>query len=175
MIIRDITIEDVKKGLNWRVVDMGPESMLDWEIVPMGVDEEADEVVYSGMMVYLKDPDAESRKPSSFLSRLFGRKKDLRYMEYPPEYPSGLTPEMIPAVEPMLIVKDVKMQCWDNFEYIEGEWQQMGLKPNPNAPLIHDYIANTLMCDDDYDTCGDDGPIRFIHQRAFKEWVAFMD
>jgi hypothetical protein len=175
MNIRDITIEDVKKGLIWRVVDMEPESMLDWEIVPMGIDEEGEEVVYSGMMVYLKDPDAESQKPLSFIARLFGRKTDLRYMKYPPEYPGELTAEMIPVVELMLIVKDVKMQCLDCFEYIEGGWQQMGLKPNPNAPLIHDYVANPLVCDDYYDACGDDGPIRFINQRAFKEWVAFMD
>ena len=58
------------------------------------------------------------------------------------------------AVEPLLLVKEVSSPEYggDYCEYVDGRWRQLGLVPNPDAPIGTEYIANPHP--DDPSFCG---------------------
>ncbi len=57
-------------------------------------------------------------------------------------YPSG-------AVTPLLQLKEVGYADYggDYCEFVNGEWRQLGLSPNPDAPRGQEYVANPLPID----------------------------
>jgi hypothetical protein len=71
------------------------------------------------------------------------------------------------------MVKLLDAQCWGYLEFKEGQWQQIGIKPNPYPPFSNEFFANPLDEDFWFDTCGDNGPIRKLHKRAFREWIEY--
>jgi hypothetical protein len=52
MRLRDVKIEDVSAGTNWRLKDSRPERMVDWEVEQSSEFGPTDSVVYSGVTVY---------------------------------------------------------------------------------------------------------------------------
>lgn len=77
-------------------------------------------------------------------------------------YPSG-------DVIPVLMLKTVgDAGYWgDSCEFVKGRWQQIGLEPNPNAPLGQEYIANPLASDPSFDA--PDHDYRTWHRNGFLE------
>lgn len=137
MKIRDITIQDIHEGKNWRFV---PPDSDDWLTLPMeewGPIEYATEfhpgdmVVYSGLVVYSDD-----------------------------------------RAKPIVCLKEVQDQDYggDYCEFVGGQWQQIGLKPNPNAELGCEYIANPLAIDPSFDT--PDDAYRKYHRKGFRQYVS---
>ncbi len=47
-------------------------------------------------------------------------------------------------VEPLLLVKEVSSIEYggDYCEYVDRQWRQVGLVPNPDAPIGTEYVAN---------------------------------
>jgi hypothetical protein len=47
-------------------------------------------------------------------------------------------------VEPLLLLKEVSSIEYggDYCEYVDGKWRQVGLEPNPDAPIEIEYFAN---------------------------------
>jgi hypothetical protein len=173
MKIKDINVDDVRAGMNWRVLNpdklLEPDFLMeDLEIEPLGQYIPSDTLVYSGIWVYLKDLG----EPRSDISQPF--KRDECECLFPPEDPKDLEQRMIPVVEPLLMVKEVQESGWDYCEYVEGQWRQVGLKPNPDAPLTNEYFANPVQEDEEFDVCGDDLPLREIHKRGFRNWIEFL-
>jgi hypothetical protein len=81
---------------------------------------------------------------------------------------------MIPIVRPILMIKEIGDSGMDFCEYAAEGWRQMGLQPNPDAPLTHEYIANPLDEDSEFAACGDYSPIRDEHRRGFRKWIRFL-
>jgi hypothetical protein len=81
---------------------------------------------------------------------------------------------MVPVVTPIVMVKEVDDAGWDYCEYLDGAWRQVGLCPNPNAPLLHEYIANPLDEDREFSVCGDRGPIKNQHKIGFQRWCVYL-
>jgi hypothetical protein len=175
MQIKDITLADIQAGKNWRVLN--PNALFDdfpmecLQIEPLGRYTMSDKVVYSGILVYLK---GLGQPRSGLLARLLGRAKTPKQCRYPPDDPKDLTEDMTPVVEPIVMIKEVRSAGWDYCEYVAGTWRQRGLKANPDAPLLHEYIANPLDEDPEFSACGDNGPIRDEHKIGFQRWIAFI-
>ncbi|GEM_PF-5591005 len=175
MQIKNITLADIKAGKNWLVLDS--EALLDsapmecLEIEPLGKYTISDMVVYSGITVHLKEL-GEPR--SGLMAYLLGIAKTRQGCRYPPDDPKDLAEGMTPVVKPIVMVKEVGSAGWDYCEYVAGKWRQTGLKPNPDAPLGNEYIANPVDEDPEFTVCGDKGPIRDEHRAGFQKWVGFL-
>jgi hypothetical protein len=65
-------------------------------------------------------------------------------------YPSG-------DVKPVVLLKEVgHADYWgDCCEFVDGEWRQIGLTPNPDAPTGREHVANPLEIDPSF-SCSDD-------------------
>lgn len=175
MRIRDISLADIRDGKNWRVIN--PDNvrkdgfaMEDLEIESLENYKEGEKVVYSGILVYLERPARELRK----LRRL-GERRALKENPYPPDYPKDLLPNVKVKIKPLLMVKLIDIQCWDYLEYVHGEWRQVGLKRDPNPPFGNEFFADPIYEDCWFDVCDDEGPIRELHKRAFREWISYME
>ena len=174
--IKDITVAEIKQGKNWRVLN--PDALLDdvplecLEIEPLDQYTASDTVVYSGIHVYLK---GLGQPRSGFWAGLLVRAKTPQQCLYTPTDPKDLMGGMTPVVEPIVMIKEVGSAGWDYCEYVVGRWRQMGLKPNPDAPLTHEYIASPLDDDPEFSICGDNGPIREEHKLGFQRWSRFLE
>jgi hypothetical protein len=174
--IKDITIAEIKAGKNWKVLN--PDALLDdvpmecLEIEPLGQYTASDTVVYSGIYVYLK---GLGQPRSGLLAGLLGKAKTRQQCRYPPDDPKDLTEGMTPVVEPIVMIKEVGSAGWDYCEYVAGTWRQVGLNPNPDAPLTHEYIASPLDDDREFSICGDNGPVREEHKAGFQRWSRFLE
>jgi hypothetical protein len=176
MKIKDITLGDIKAGKNWIVKN--PNMLLDdnllmeeLEIHPLDKYSVTDTIVYGGIYVWLKDLGEPC---TSFLARITGRGRRIKDCKYPPEDPKNLDSDMIPLVKPLVMIKEIQDSGWDYCEYVDGHWQQLGLKPNPDAPLSEEYFADPDSGDPEFDICGDDGPIRDRHKKGFQNWVKYL-
>ncbi len=69
------------------------------------------------------------------------------------------------SVEPLLLLKEVSSIEYggDYCEHVGGRWRQVGLEPNPDAPIGDEYIANPH--DDDPSFMGECGHL--WHARNF--------
>jgi len=137
MKIRDISIQSICKGKNWRFV---PPNGSDWLALPMeewGPIEDAtefqpdDTIVYSGLVVYSS-----------------GR------------------------VKPIICLKEVQDADigGDFCEFVGGQWQQIGLKPDPDTELRTEYIAYPLENDPSFDSS--DNSFRDYHRNGFRQHVS---
>lgn len=176
MKIADITINDIRAGKNWRVLD--PDALLqeefpmeDLDIEPLQEYSPSDTLVYSGICVFLKDV-GEPR--TRLLDRLLGRGRKRQGCRYPPDDPRDLESGVTPVVKPLVMVKEVDESGWDYCELVDGKWRQLGLQPNPDAPATEEYFANPVADDPEFDVCGDDVPLRERHRRGFQAWIAYM-
>jgi hypothetical protein len=173
MRIKDITIDDVRAGKNWRVLDMEviiDSPMEDLEIEALSEYSPSDTLVYAGVTVFLRD----FGEPGS-LNRLNGQTRLLEDCQFPPEDPKDLAPGMTPIVRPLVMVKEVQESGWDYCEYVDGRWRQLGLKPNPDCPLCEEYFANPVEEDPEFNVCGDGLPIRVRHRKGFLNWVKYLE
>ena len=176
MKIKDITIDDIKTGKNWILInpDMLLEDDLIWkELEIRALDEyvPTDTIVYGGICVWLKDLGEPS---TSLFARFTGRGRAIKDCKHPPEDPKDLAADMIPVVRPLVMIKEIKDSGWDYCELVDGNWQEVGIKPNPDAPLSHEYFANPVPEDPEFDICGDDGPIREVHKKGFQNWIKYL-
>ena len=176
MRIKDITHADVRAGRNWRVLN--PDAQLqdgfhteELEIEPLDKYAPSDTLVYSGVSVYLK---VLGEPRTGLLDRLLGRGKRRQECRFPPDDPNELQPEATPIVRPLLTVKEVQESGWGYCEYVNGAWRQLGLKPNPDAPLTTSYFADPVEDDTEFDICGDDMPLRELNKEGFRSWVSYM-
>lgn len=176
MRIKDITIEHVRCGRNWRVLN--PEAIVaagfqmeNLEIEPLADYVPSDTLVYAGVCVYLKDL-GEPR--SGWLNRLMGRARRRQNCQFPPEDPKDLAPGTVPVVKALVMVKEVRESGWDYCEYVDGRWRQVGLKPNPDCSLCEEYFADPAEEDPQFDICGDGVPVRLRHKRGFANWVKYL-
>jgi hypothetical protein len=77
------------------------------------------------------------------------------------------------VVRPWLMIKTLEHSaCWDYCEYVNGEWRQAGLKPNPDAPLTEEYFANPVEEDAEFDICGDEVAERERHRIVFRNCIS---
>ena len=177
MKIKDITLDDIRCGKNWRVINIEKftsESlkMEELEIEPLENYGPEDTLVYSGLSVYLKEL-GEPR--SGFLNWLLGKLRRRKDCRFAPDTPKDLEDGMVPVVCPLVMVKEVQETGWDYCEYLGGRWQQLGLKPNRDAPLSQEYFADPVPEDEEFDVCGDRGPIRDEHRKGFTNWIEYLD
>ena len=176
MQIKDITINDIRTGKNWRVPD--PDSMLDedfpledLEIEPLSSYEPSDTLVYTGIYVYLKDL-GEPR--SGLFMRLTGRGRRRKNCRCAPDDPKDLETGMTPVVEPLLMIKEVQHSGRDYCQYVDGTWRQCGLEPNPDAPLGTEFFADLVPEDPEFDALGDKDSLRKEHKKAFENWIKYL-
>ncbi len=138
MQIKDITIEDIRQGKNWKA--QSPEEF-GWEDNPLedlsigeATEFEPDDtVIYSVIVVY---DDGE--------------------------------------VKPLVQIKEVQDLDYggDFCEIVNGKWQQLGLVPNPNAPLGTEYVANPLEQDESFSS--DDHDYRAYHRAGFRKFASHL-
>jgi len=135
MQIKDITIEDIRQGKNWKA--QSPEDfwwqdnpLEDLSIVEATEFEPEDTIIYSVIYVI---GDGE--------------------------------------VKPLVQIKQVQDLDYggDFCEIVNGKWQQLGLVPNPNAPLSTEYVANPLEQDESF--ISDDHDYRAYHRAGFKKFA----
>jgi hypothetical protein len=176
MRIKDIIISDVLEGKNWSVLN--PDDMLkkefameDLEIELLTVWKGEEEVVYSGIYVYLEQPLIRCGFFKGIFSNM--RRKKAK-MHHPPDFHKDLKTDETVRIKPLLMVKHIPSQCWDYMELVDGKWRQLGLKQNINAPHSNEYFANPIDGDPWFDVCDDNGPIRELHKQAFREWIPFL-
>jgi hypothetical protein len=79
---------------------------------------------------------------------------------------SGVYVTLNGVVEPMVLIKAVEDSGYggDYCEFVDGRWQQVGLVPNPDAPLGTEYIANPLEQDESFNS---DHDYRAYHRNGF--------
>ena len=72
---------------------------------------------------------------------------------------------------PLILIKEVQGIDYggDYCEYINGKWRQLGLEPDPNAPVGQEYIANPLDQDPSFDA--PDWDHRGWHRENFRKFV----
>jgi hypothetical protein len=144
MRISDISLNDVRAGLNWRVTNFDNLMAHDLpfeglEIEPLRGYGLEDGVVYSGLTVHL----AHESEPLGDVRPRSGCK-------FAPDFPSELREGQQPIVRSLLMVKAVEDTGWDYCELTVDGWRQAGLVPNPDAPLTHEYFANPLVDDAEF-------------------------
>jgi hypothetical protein len=170
MRIADISLQDVRAGKNWRVLNFEALSECDLalemlEIEPLGTYGDEDALVYSGLTVHLENE-----------SEPLGQHRPRETCVFAPEAPSGLLEGQVAVVLPLLMVKVVSDIGWDYCEYTEAGWRQLGLTPNPDAPLTHEYLANPAPEDAEFsieltpggETIGDQ------NRAGFALWARFL-
>lgn len=78
-------------------------------------------------------------------------------------------------VQPLVVIKEVGNPEYggDSCELVDGKWRQVGLVPNPDAPLGTEYYANPLTEDPSFfaDEEQDD---RAYNRENFQQWAAKM-
>src|SRR5687768_3622654 len=138
MQIKDITIEDIRQGKNWKAQsaeDFGWEDnpLEDLSIVEATEFEPDDTVIYSLLVVYDEG-----------------------------------------EVKPLVQIKQVQDLDYggDFCEFVNGKWQQLGLVPNPNAPLGTEYVANPLEQDGSF--ISDDDDYRAYHRAGFRKFASHL-
>lgn len=144
MQISDISLAEVRSGTNWRVTNWEEVAGRDLpleelEIEPLGEYQSRDGVVYSGLTVHLAvegEPDGDNRPRTN--------------CTFAPEDPAQLRPDQHVVVRPLLMIKEVADLGWDYCELTSDGWRQLGLVPDPNAPLTSEYFANTLADDAEF-------------------------
>jgi hypothetical protein len=139
MQIKDITLDDIRQGKNWKVIS--PES-IHWDDVlleEIPIEEcqrfhEEDLIVYS--VIFVTDDE---------------------------------------RVTPLVMLKEAYSAEYggDYCEFVNGHWRQVGLKPNPNAPLGNEYFANPL--DEDESFISDDYDYRKWHRDNFKKYADLLE
>ena len=169
MQIRDITIDDVRKKKAWRVCDwdawlVGPDQpMENMTIEPLITYGPVDALVYPGLAVHL----APGGEP--------GEGKRRRDCIHAPENPADLAPSQIPVLHALLMIKVVSDVGWDYCHYTEMGWRQLGLVPDPLAPLLTEYIWIPVEDDAEFSIEVDDGvTIGDLHRRGFDAWVSLL-
>jgi hypothetical protein len=135
MQIKDIKIDDIRQGKNWKA--QSPEDfwqqdnpLEDLSIVEATDFEPEDTIIYSVIVVY----DNGEVKPLVQI-------KEVQYLDYGGDF------------------------C----EIVNGKWQQVGLVPNPNAPIGTEYVANPLEKDESF--ISDDHDYRAYHREGFKKFA----
>lgn len=85
---------------------------------------------------------------------------------------SGITVYRDGRVKPIVCLKEVQYLDYggDYCEYVNGGWQQLGLRPNPNVQPSDTYIANPLEIDPSFDA--PDHDFRKAHRDGFWRHVA---
>lgn len=136
MQIKDITIEDIRLGKNWKA--QSPEDfgwqvnpLEDLSIVEATEFEPEDTIIYSVIVVY----------------------------------DNG-------EVKPLVQIKQVQDLDYggDFCEMVNGKWRQLGLVPNPIAPIGTEYVANPLEQDESF--ISDDHDYRAHHRAGFIKFAS---
>lgn len=81
---------------------------------------------------------------------------------------SGLAVSPSGRVTPLLLLKTVGSADYggDYCEYVNGRWRQVGLEPNPGAPVEHEYVADPLLIDPSFGA--PDSDYRQSHREGFR-------
>ena len=82
---------------------------------------------------------------------------------------SGLVAYRSGRVEPLVLVKRVGDGDYggDYCEFVDGEWRQVGLVPNPDAEINEEFIANPLQSDGSFSS----DEYREYHRLGFQTHV----
>ena len=176
MKIKDITYSNIRAGSNWRVVD--PNALLQDGFLTEELEIElfdkyilSDLLVYSGVSVYLKKI-GEPR--TGLLDRLLWRGKRRQDCRFPPDDPNELQLGVTPIVTPLVMIKEVQESGCEYCECVNNTWQQVGLKPNPDAPLDESYFANPVEGDLVYDVYVEDMTIGERNKQSFDNWISYL-
>jgi hypothetical protein len=139
MIIKDITLSDIRSGINWKLVNVDCDldddlPMENWSIEPCNSFTSNDTIVYSGVSVTDKG-----------------------------------------IATPLICIREVQDLDYggDYCEYVHGNWRQVGLQPNPNAPHSEEFNANPLPEDPSFESPTHD--YREYHRNGFHKWVLQID
>jgi hypothetical protein len=74
------------------------------------------------------------------------------------------------------MIKEVGDVGWDYCELTPDGWRQLGLVPDPNAPLSSEYFANALADDAEFsiELEPPDVTIGSKSREGFWRWVAYL-
>ena len=84
---------------------------------------------------------------------------------------SGITVYEDGNVRAIVCVREVQYLDYggDYCEFVDGEWRQVGLVPNPNVPDSEEFIANPLESDPSFDS---DWDYRGHHRENFRRHIS---
>ncbi len=131
-IIKDISLEEIKRGSNWKATyPEDPDAPFEDCLVEETIDFKPEDTIAYSVISVTED---EQVKPLIQI-------KEVVYLDYGGDY------------------------C----EWIDGKWRQLGLVPNPNAPISQEYVANPLDIDPSFDA---DHDYRAWHRDNFKKYIS---